>query len=200
MTEIGPNVTGNNIRALRLEKGLTQSQLADRMGVHFTTIAKLERSMRRLSVEWIVKIADALGVDPKALVGWGGAERPEVRSIPLAGKIAAGNWREAIQDPTGWVCTTQGGPNTFALDPDGDSMNKVVPPGAHVVIDPDDFELRDGRYYAVMNDEGETTFKQYRAEPPRLEPCSTNPEHEAILLGRRPFTVIGRVIGQGSSL
>ena len=59
---------------------------------------------------------------------------------------------------------------------------------------PDDFELRDGKFYAVMKD-GETTFKRFRANPARLEPCSSNPAHGAIAIGREPFTVIGRVVG-----
>ncbi|MBO9377696.1 helix-turn-helix domain-containing protein [Sphingomonas histidinilytica] len=200
MSANAPNVAGNNIRSIRIERGLTQQQLADAVGVHFTTIAKLERSMRRLSADWIVKIADALNVQPGEIISLRTVERAPARAVPVVGKIAAGNWREAVQDATDWVFTNDGGPNSFALYPDGDSMNKVVPPNGYVIVDPDAFELLDGRYYAIMNGENETTFKQYRADPPRLAPCSTNPEHKPVLLGREPFTVVGRIVAQGSRL
>lgn len=79
-------------------------------------------------------------------------------------------------------------------------MNQVVGADATIIVDPDDFELRDGKFYAVMNGDGETTFKRFRADPPRLEPCSTNPDHKPIILGREPFTVVGRIVWQGSAM
>ena len=191
------SAVGHRIREIRKREGLTMEALADRIAeqtgspVHLTTIAKIERSMRTISLDWVMKISRALGVQPADLVG-GDAE--PARIVPLVGKIAAGNWREAIQDSRGTVPVPAGevGPNAFALEPSGDSMNLVVTDGAVVVFDPDEFELREGGIYAVMNSEGETTFKRYRNDPPRLEPCSSNPEHQPFLLGREPFTVIGR--------
>lgn len=189
----------NKVRALRKERGLTMEQLGEKVGVHFTTIAKIERSQRGLSGELLAKIAEALDVDPQELVD----EVPmtvAVRMVPMVGKIAAGNWREAIQDPDGYIPVPVRGGFCFALRPDGDSMDLVVGRDAYVIVDPEQLDLHDGRLYAVMNGSGETTFKRYRSDPPRLEPVSSNPVHKPIALGREPFTVIGRVIWQGSSL
>ena len=74
-------------------------------------------------------------------------------------------------------------------------MDTVAGAGSIVLVDPDQLSLRDGRYYVVMNGEGETTFKQFRADPARLEPLSSNPEHRTIDLGQSPYTVVGRVVG-----
>lgn len=124
-----------------------------------------------------------------------------MRRVPLIGRIPQGNWREAIQDPIDLIPTTKGGSDTFALVPEGDSMNLVVKdPNAVIFIDPDDRVLVHEKYYAMMNGEGEATFKQYLDAPPRLAPCSSNPIHKEMLLGEEPITVIGRVIGQQSDL
>lgn len=185
---------GHRIRELRMAAGLSLEELAERLGdgTHFTTIAKIERSQRTISLDWIMKIAAALGVSAATLVSAG--EPMPTRLIPLIGSIAAGNWREAILDPEGMIPVAGAGPNAFALRPSGDSMDKVATEDHILVIDPDQPDLLDGKLYAVMNGFGETTFKRFRADPPRLEPASFNPDHQPIPLGREPFTVIGRVV------
>jgi repressor LexA len=187
----------NNIRRLRKERGWTMQDLADRVEgqPHFTTIAKLERNIRGLKGDWIHKIAKALGVAPEDIITTH-AQGPRPRMVPLLGRIPAGNWQEAIHDPIKFVLAPQGGPNVFALTPDGDSMNEAIMPGAYVLVDPDQLELEDGRIYAVQNGSGDATLKMYRSSPPRLEPRSSNPAHVAIHFGREPFTIIGRVVWQ----
>lgn len=191
---------GHRIRQLRMAAGLTMEELANRIGgdTHFTTIGKIEKSQRTISLDWIMKIAGALNVEPSALL------QPETRQpvslIPLVGAISAGNWREAVLDPIEMIPVSGVGPNVFALRPEGDSMNMLVGDGAIVVVDPDQLDLMDGKLYAVMNGDSETTFKRYRGAPPRLEPVSSNPEHVPIPLGREPFTVIGRVVWQMEQL
>lgn len=100
-----------------------------------------------------------------------------------------------MEDPLDLIPTTKGGPNTFALIPDGDSMDKLIPMGGIIFCDPDDKALGAGNYYAMMRPGGEMTFKQYLDNPPRLSPCSSNPEHKEMLLGEEHLTVIGRIIG-----
>ena len=60
---------GNNVRCLRIKKGLSQEQLADLAGLHRTYIGGIERGERNISLENIVKIAKALGIDPTTLPG-----------------------------------------------------------------------------------------------------------------------------------
>lgn len=189
----------NRLREVRKRKGLTMADLGEKVGVHFTTIAKIERSQRRLSGELLHALAVALDVPPEELVE-AIPMTVAVRMVPLIGKIAAGNWREAVVDPDGYVPAPVRGGSCFALRPDGDSMNLVVGADAVIVVDPEQLDLHDGRLYAIMNGEGETTFKRYRNDPPRLEPVSSNPEHKTMQLGREPFTVVGRIVWQGSTL
>ena len=192
----------NNIRALRNKKGWTIRELADRMDTHFTTIARIERSESRLTREWAHKFAEALEVDARELIEGAGPMRDQllVRHVPVIGLVAAGNWREAIGDTDEYTMSAVGGKNTFGLRVSGDSMDKIVPDGSIVLVDPDQSDLHDGRYFVVQNEEGDATFKQYRADPARLEPVSSNSEHQTLLLGRSPFKVVGRVIGATQNL
>ena len=192
---------GNNIRELRVAKGLTMRELGDRMDVHYTTIAKIERSQRKLTADWIMKFSAALEVEATKISDDAAYTNvAPTRTVPIIGMVAAGNWREAIQHPEGHAFAVSGGKQAFGLRVDGDSMDKVVPAGGIVIIDPEQFDLHEGSYYVVMNGEGDTTFKRYRSNPARLEPCSSNDSHEVMALGRDPFNIVGRVVGMYSDL
>lgn len=186
------DAVASRLHNVRKAKGMTLQQVADLADTTLATIHKLERSQRPLTMDWIERLAKALDVDPTELM----VAKPvaEVREIPLVGRIAAGNWREAIEVPLRYVSVAGAPRDAFALEPEGDSMNVILPDGGYVVIDPNDADLREGKIYAVMNGEGETTLKRYRSNPARLEPCSTNPEHQPINLGRENFSVVGRAI------
>jgi transcriptional regulator with XRE-family HTH domain len=53
---------GNRIRDLRKERGLTQEQLAELAGLHYTYIGSVERAEKNVSVLNLAKIATALKV------------------------------------------------------------------------------------------------------------------------------------------
>ena len=53
---------GIHLRELRLERKLTQEELADRAGMHFTYIGQIERGLRNPSLVNLEKIAKALRV------------------------------------------------------------------------------------------------------------------------------------------
>jgi transcriptional regulator with XRE-family HTH domain len=55
-------ISANKLSEARKSKGLTQQQLADRVGTHFVTISKLERGKMQLTADWIIKLAKALDV------------------------------------------------------------------------------------------------------------------------------------------
>jgi repressor LexA len=187
----------NRVRALRAERGWSLAELADRAGTTASQIMKLEKSQRKLDLNWIERLAKAFGIPTGELMGQADHLPLNPFLIPLVGEIAAGNWREAIQHYEEMIFPPVDGLSkaAFALRTRGDSMDRVIPDGGYVVIDPGEADLREGKVYAVMNSEGETTIKRFRSDPARLEPCSTNPEHQPISLGREQFTVIGMARG-----
>lgn len=56
------------MRAHRKELGLSQMSLADRAGLHFTYVSSVERGERNISLENILRLAEALEIDPGDLV------------------------------------------------------------------------------------------------------------------------------------
>ncbi len=171
--------------------GRTQRELADYLGWHPSAVSRLLAGERQLKAHEQEKIIDFLGA-ADVLTG------TPIRRIPIAGRITAGDWRAAVEDPQGWLWCESGGPRTFGLRVEGDSMNLLIEEGGYIAIDPDDKDLIPGRIYVVMNGDGETTVKRYMENPARLVPMSDNPVHREIRLGAEPVTVIGRVVWKAS--
>ena len=59
---------GENIRNIRMEKGISQEDLAFMCGLHRTYISDIERATRNVAVDNIEKIAIALSVKASALL------------------------------------------------------------------------------------------------------------------------------------
>lgn len=57
-----------NLRAYRLDRGLSQEAFADVLGVHRTYMGGVERGERNLSLQSVESIAERLDIDPLALL------------------------------------------------------------------------------------------------------------------------------------
>jgi len=65
-----------NLRAFRTRAGMSQEALGFECGLHRTEISRLERGGREPRLTTIVKLADALSIDPCELI----AIKPSSRS------------------------------------------------------------------------------------------------------------------------
>lgn len=61
-------ILGENVRSLRIERQITQEQLAEICDLHRTYIGAIERGDRNVSLNNIAKIAHALNVTPSDLL------------------------------------------------------------------------------------------------------------------------------------
>lgn len=59
---------GQHLRELRQQEKLTQEELADRAGMHFTYIGQIERGLRNPSLVNLYKLSKALKVDAGQLL------------------------------------------------------------------------------------------------------------------------------------
>jgi transcriptional regulator with XRE-family HTH domain len=59
---------GRAVRALRIERGLSQEELGERSGMHRTYVGGIERGERNLSYANIVRLARALDLAPSELL------------------------------------------------------------------------------------------------------------------------------------
>lgn len=91
-------VVGRNIRIWRMAKGLSQAQLAQRLGLTFQQVQKYETGANRIGTGRLVKVAGILGVPLAALFeGADGADHARAllalvadrRSFRLAHAFAA---------------------------------------------------------------------------------------------------------------
>lgn len=61
-------IVGSNVRKRRIEVGLTQEKLAFEAQIDLTYVGGIERGKRNPSVLVLVRIANALGIEPAALL------------------------------------------------------------------------------------------------------------------------------------
>lgn len=183
----------NRLRSIRTAKKLSQQKLADLVGTSAPQINRLEKSRRKLTVEWLERIAPHLGCEPYELV-WNMHDE-----VPLVSWVQAGSMTETADpylpgDPEAPKFKATGIPHELciALKVQGESMNRIAPNGSVIIVDLKKRDLLPGRYY-VVRDNDEATFKKYESDPvPLLVPDSTGdfpkiapgPGHE----------VVGRVI------
>jgi phage repressor protein C with HTH and peptisase S24 domain len=80
----------------------------------------------------------------------------------------------------------------IALRVDGDSMDRISPPGSIIIVNTNDKKLVPNACYVIADSDSNVTYKRYRSNPARFEPVSTNPRHEPIFPDGEP-EIIGRV-------
>lgn len=68
MDENDPNGGPNYLRAWREHRGLSQPELADKVGTSHQVIGYLERGRTQLSAKWLRKLAEALDTTPGHLL------------------------------------------------------------------------------------------------------------------------------------
>jgi repressor LexA len=163
--------TGENIKALRVLRGLTQRELADRVGVTSTAVSEWERGKNEPRSWALEALSRALSVSMERLLS-GPPFDPLPRPIgtytsdlkaPLYGRISAGTPLEDMPvEDSHWINpdVLAKHPRAFYLRVDGDSMNLCYPDESLVVVDPD-AEIRNGDVVAVNVNGYESTIKRY---------------------------------------
>lgn len=89
--ELTEESIGERIARLRKERGYTQSELAERIGIIQTLVSAYEREQLRLNAEMVVRFALALEVSTDELLGVESAKRsagkPSLRLLRRLKKI-----------------------------------------------------------------------------------------------------------------
>jgi repressor LexA len=120
-------------------------------------------------------------------------------SLPIVGKIRAGNMAPAIEDISGYLNVDTNlvkGDDCYFLRVEGDSMiNKGILPNDHVMIRPQQM-ADNGEIVAVMLD-GDATLKQFYREHDRIVLQPANPKYQPIEIfpEQGEVTIIGKMVG-----
>lgn len=62
------NLLAQNLKRFRLEKKLTQEELANKAGMEFSTISRIERGLLNASISLVFALATALDIKPTQLL------------------------------------------------------------------------------------------------------------------------------------
>ena len=209
-----------SLKSLREEHHLSQRQLADALGVTYSTIGMYESGQREPNYETLEIIADFSNVDMNYLLGKSiikNSYASELSEIPLDNIIfddyfplhywsglSAGSFEELIEaEPDSVVYV----PITFqnkkkrlhAFKINGTSMNNVIPDGS-IVVSEDNYnnaiKYTDGTIVVAFMDGTATVKRLYSGEDSiTLSPDSTDKSHMPIIVPKdKELVIIGKVI------
>jgi len=184
---------GRNLKNIRESNGLTQLQLADRLGVTQTTISAWEtRRKMPKSNQFVLDICKLFNCTEQDLFGYSdgfyakqasGNVSPFTSdtSAPVFGLCAAGDPREAIEQrgETHWCPPNllEKYPDGFFLVVSGDSMDKVLPEGSYAFVAIDGVTSGDIAVVKVNGDDATIKRVKIFDGVVMLEPESHNPTH-----------------------
>lgn len=180
-----PLFFGDKIRDARKAAGLTQRQLAEKIGVANTSISNWEKNLSRPDPDTIQNLCWALDVRPNYFFGAESTPKnilplPTMRKIPLIGTIACGTPILAAENHEGDVDVPEHIHADFALRCKGDSMiNARIFDGDIVYIRQQD-TIESGEIAAVLIDD-EATLKRVRLYDDHVVLEPENPQY-------RPFS------------
>lgn len=198
---------GERIKKIREEKGMTQQQVADKIGISYQNVSQYERGIRTPKSSSLRKIADALGVDVWEIIefdnievdDWSTDTRPASvlrpsdlrrQRVPLVGSVAAG---APIYDPEdAGVYVESSVDCDAAITVRGDSMAPTYQDGDLVFIKcrPD---VPEGAVAVVFLDD-EAVLKHVYKRPTGLTLWSDNPEYQPMWIEFSDYSVV-RVFG-----
>jgi phage repressor protein C with HTH and peptisase S24 domain len=210
------------LREFREAAKLSRPQLAAKVGAGPTTITKLEVGERQLSLDWIERLATALGkttrdfLAPEHEVELSSIETirgQEYAVLPRYAIIASAGDGAFAQDgepdgyhvlPHQWLkSVTRARLNDLCvIQVSGDSMWETLHNGDHVLVDRSRKTLaRPGIY--VLDDQGELIVKRVQKDlqTGHIDVISDNPRYPKMTVteeGR--LTVVGRVVWIGRAL
>lgn len=173
-----------------------------------TIYTALKKGLSGASVATVMPIVAELGLDPVWLLNNRLIEKdnftPDFIDVPLYGSIAAGTPIEMIDvDDTHPIPSEvhEKYPDAFLLRVKGESMNRVIPNGCYVLVDPCDVVDAEMQPYAVCVNGFDATIKRVRTLSNGFElvPDSTDPTYKPTVYdygepGTETVTVIGRVV------
>lgn len=124
----------NRIKELRQQQGLTQDQLAKRIGSSNQYLGMIEKGKRRLSDVWIGKLCVVFKVPVGELFADNGLA--PIQNIEVVGNVQAGHWKDMDE-----IERFENGPTLISADPRypdrkqfalqvcGTSMNQIFQDG-----------------------------------------------------------------------
>lgn len=196
----------DNLKRLRTSKGLTQSQLAESLGITRPAVTQWESGWTEPKMGTIERIADILGVQKMELIDGYGTSGDGFVDIPLLGSISAGTPLEMLPIDESFPCPIKhvekyGKENLYYLRIKGNSVNRIFPNGCLALIAKNIVEGTDRDLFAVCVNGFDATLKHVEKleNGIRLVPDSYDPTIHPIIFDytlpdTEEVTVMGKVV------
>lgn len=201
---------GTNIKQFRDQAGMTQEELADKLGVARSTVTQWENGWSNPRMGMVQKLAGVFHVTSSDIVSDEPVKSPlPDKAIPVRGTSAmvpvrvlgrthAGELMDEdeidyeTEFPEGVVSRH---PGCFALRVEGDCMNRRYPDGCVVLVDPR-AEPANGRAVVAEFEDGRSVLRcYYRGQSSLMLTADSFSEYEDIILtGDDPVRLIGVVV------
>ena len=205
---------GDRIRKARLEKGLSQAELAELLGYKSrSSINKIEVEGRDIPRSSIVKFAQVLGVTPSYLMGWeeetsepdalevlmekyDNIKPVKLKRFPLLGEIACGEPIFADADRESCVMADMDINADFCLTAKGDSMINARINDGDIVFIKEMPMVDNGDIAAVIIDD-DATLKRvyYYPEDNTIQLIAENPKFKPLIYKNEELDQI-RILGK----
>lgn len=196
----------DRIRTLREKKGMSQQELAERVGFKTASaVNKIELGLRDINQTKIIAFAKALNTTPSFLMGWDDEEFdvfsipgiipiPKMKKVPRLGTIACGEPILADENLNGYDDIDFDIDCDFSLECQGDSMiNARILDGDIVYIKQMPM-VNNGEIAAVMVD-NEVTLKRVFLSNNKLVLQPENPQYSPMVYVNEELNNI-RILGK----
>lgn len=196
-----------NIKAFRLKQGLTQAELAAKLGVDRSSVTQWETGVTTPRMKVITKLSTLFNTTPSVLI----SDSSTLIKLPISGSTATlplrtlGKVHAGVMDDDA-VCDDEevqvpervvlAYPDAFLLRVEGNCMDRVIPEGSHVVVAPHK-EPTNGSIVVIRDDTYEAIMRRYYkgSSALMLSPDSYEEEYQDIIVhDGQEITLIGVVV------
>lgn len=196
-----------NIKAFRLKQGLTQAELAAKLGVDRSSVTQWETGVTTPRMKVITKLSTLFNTTPSVLI----SDSSTLTKLPISGSTATlplrtlGKVHAGVMDDDA-VCDDEeiqvpervvlAYPDAFLLRVEGNCMDRVIPEGSHVVVVPHK-EPANGSIVVIHDDAYEAIMRRYYkgSSALMLSPDSYEEGYQDIIVhDGQEITLIGVVV------
>lgn len=196
-----------NIKAFRLQQGLTQAELAAKLGVDRSSVTQWETGVTTPRMKVITKLSTLFNTTPSVLI----SDSSTLTKLPISGSTATlplrtlGKVHAGVMDDD-TICDDEdvqvpervvlAYPDAFLLRVEGNCMDRVIPEGSHVVVVPHKAPTN-GSIVVIRDDTYEAIMRRYYkgSSALMLSPDSYEEEYQDIIVhDGQEITLIGVVV------
>lgn len=170
------------------------TKVADAVGISRGYLSNIASGLKTPATDKLVALSLATGIPIGALI----SDDAPVELVPVVSWVSAGPLlsaepAEINEDNETIVVSGLGSGDWVGFRVEGDSMDRISPPGSLILVNRRERALIANACYVFVDADGTATYKRFRPDPFRLEPVTTDPDRHQTIYPTNTPAVIGRV-------